>query len=498
MMVAVHTLLESLNSSHKVVARDSSQSLTADMLSASCTKLARELSAQNIKVLALHGDNSINWMIIDLACQIAGVCLIPVPTFFSTEQIAHVFTTVPVDAVMSEQPDFFIPMLAGRDWKNTNTSVGRYSLLLLDAAEQDISLPENTGKITFTSGSTGRPKGVCLSNQQLIKQAQALAEAVGLKQPRHLCLLPLSTLLENVGGIYAPLLAGGEIILPSLSEIGFEGSSSLNPQAFVDIITSNRPDSIILTPQLLTVLVSAAGSGWQPPSSLKFVAVGGGKVSRKVLVQSHQLGIPAYEGYGLSECASVVCLNSDRFHRDGSCGKPLSHLTIEIEDGEIVISGNVMLGYVGEPTSWGKNRIFTGDLGSIDADGYLQISGRKKNLLISSYGRNINPEWVESELLAQPTIAECVVFGEAKPYCIALVSPRNPDESRDSLQHSIDQTNAQLPDYARVRRWQRLPGTLRSQGDLMTDNGRPKREAIAARYAQLIESLYPHHITENQ
>jgi long-chain acyl-CoA synthetase len=497
-MVAVHTLLESLNSPQKIVARGSSESLTAEMLLARCTRLARELSEQNITVLALHGDNSIDWMILDFACQLADVCLIPVPTFFSTEQIEHVFTTVPVDAIMSEQPDIFFPMLPGRDRKNTSTSIGRYRLMLLGAAENDISLPENTGKITFTSGSTGRPKGVCLSNQQLIKHARALVEAVGLQQPRHLCLLPLSTLLENVGGVYAPLLAGGEIILPSLSEIGFEGSSSLNPQVFVDIIKRYRPDSIILTPQLLTVLVSAAKAGWQPPSSLKFVAVGGGKVSRKLLTQSHQLGIPAYEGYGLSECASVVCLNSAANQKDGSCGKPLSHLTIEIEDGEIVVSGNAMLGYVGEPSSWGKERVFTGDLGSVDADGFLQISGRKKNLLISSYGRNINPEWVESELLAQPAIAECVVFGEARPYCVALVSAGRADESTDSLQRIIDETNSQLPDYARVKKWQRLPRMLCTQDDLMTDNGRPRRAAIAARYAQLIESLYPHQTTENQ
>ncbi len=468
------------------------------MLVAGCTKLARELSAQNIAVLALHGDNSIDWMIIDIACQLAAVCLIPVPTFFSTEQIEHVLTTVPVDAIMSEQPGIFIPMLPARGQKNTGTSIGDYSLILLETKKEEISLPENTGKITFTSGSTGRPKGVCLSNQQLIKQAKALTKAVGLQQPRHLCLLPLSTLLENVGGIYAPLLAGGEIVLPSLAEVGFEGSSSLNPQAFIDIIKSNRPDSIILTPQLLTVLVSAAESGWQSPSSLKFVAVGGGKVSRQLLAKSHQLGIPAYEGYGLSECASVVCLNSAGFQKDGSCGRPLSHLTVEIEDGEIVVSGNAMLGYVGEPSSWGKERVFTGDLGSIDADGYLQIHGRKKNLLISSYGRNINPEWVESELLSRSAIAECVVFGEAKPYCVALVSPGSADESTDSLQQSIDETNAQLPDYARIRKWHRLPTMLSTHGGLMTDNGRPKREVIAAHYARIIESLYPYQVTENQ
>ncbi len=437
-------------------------------------------------------------MVIDLACQLAGVCLVPVPTFFSVEQMGHVFESVPVDAVMSEHPGIFASMLPLRIQRQLETSIGGYGLVLLNPVQEGFQLPENTGKITFTSGSTGRPKGVCLSNQQLMRQAQALAEAVGLENPRHLCLLPLSTLLENVAGIYTPILAAGEIIIPSLSEVGFEGSSSLNPHTFTDIIRRKQPDSIILTPQLLSVLVSAAESGWQPPPSLKFVAVGGGKVSTSVLEKAQQKGIPAYEGYGLSECASVVCLNTAASQKQASCGRPLSHLAIEIEDGEIVVSGNAMLGYVGEPDSWGSERVYTGDLGMLDDDGYLQINGRKKNLLISSYGRNINPEWVESELLAQVTIAECVVFGDAKPYCVALVSPGRVDESTVSLQRSIDLTNAALPDYARIKKWRRLPRKLSTQDNLLTENGRLKRMAIATRYDALINTLYSTQLTENQ
>jgi len=491
MLPNILSQLEANQNPDKFVARDASQSLTANMLIDGCTKLAAELSGRNIRVLALHGDNSTNWMIIDIACQLASISLIPVPTFFSNEQIEHVFESVPVDAIMSERLGLFKSMLHGRVQATHEMTIGSYGLVLLSPVQDDIQLPETTGKITFTSGSTGRPKGVCLSNQQLITQARVIADAVDLKAPRHLCLLPLSTLLENVAGIYAPILAHGEIIIPSLSEIGFEGSSSLNPQTFTGIIKRHEPDSIILTPQLLTVLVSAAESGWQPPASLKFVAVGGGKVSRKLLQNAHQMGIPAYEGYGLSECASVVCLNTAGFHKDDSCGRPLPHVAIEIEEGEIVVSGNAMLGYVGEPASWGNERIYTGDLGVIDADGYLQISGRKKNLLISSYGRNINPEWVESEFLAQTSIAECIVFGEARPYCVALISPGRADESTESLQRSIDITNAQLPDYARVRKWYRLTQKLGKQAGLVTDNGRPRRAAIENRYQQMIENLYP-------
>jgi acyl-CoA synthetase (AMP-forming)/AMP-acid ligase II len=300
----------------------------------------------------------------------------------------------------------------------------------------------------------------------------------------------LSTLLENVAGLYAPLLSGGELLLPGLAEIGFTGSSAIDAQKLVQTISHYQPNSIILTPQLLLVLVSASTSGWTPPASLRFVAVGGGKVSARLLERARQSGIPAYEGYGLSECASVVSLNSPSQNLPGSCGPALPHVQITIDDGEVVVSGNAMLGYLGDPESFGQTAIRTGDLGDIDEQGFLHIRGRCKNLLISSYGRNINPEWVESELLALPLLSECVVLGDARPYCVALLSPRLPGTSDASIQKLIDQVNTGLPDYAQIKRWHRLHQSL-SQNGLLTANGRPQRAAISQHYAALLASLYP-------
>jgi len=240
-------------------------------------------------------------------------------------------------------------------------------------------------------------------------------------------------------------------------------------------------------------MVSAAQAGWTPPPSLAFVAVGGSKVSESLLLEAHALGIPAFEGYGLSECASVVSVNVPGDARPGSCGRPLHHLEVVLEDGEILVRGNAMLGYVGEPASWEGDTVRTGDLGFLDDDGYLFINGRRKNLLISSYGRNINPEWVESELLAQAPLAECVVFGDAQPYCVALLSPRNADTNDRTIQQAIDRCNSSLPDYARIRRWHRLEQPLSACGDLMTENGRPKRQAIMSHFQGAIESLYTTH-----
>jgi len=489
----VEHLLSRLDPSHsaeQVLVRSALEALTLERLEARTAALAELIEGLGLRTLALHMDNRPDWVVIDLACQLAGVCLVPLPTFFSSGQLQHVLDTVPIDAVFTERPEYVATLCAGRIRPGPELAIGGCEMLLLDPLERSPVLPADTGKVTFTSGSTGRPKGVCLSNEQLLAQAAALAETVALEAPRHLCLLPLSTLLENIAGVYTPLLAGGEVIIPTLAEVGFSGSSSLNPQVLLGLLGRQRPHSIILTPQLLQLLVSATQSGWAPPASLAFVAVGGARVPATLLEAARAAGIPAFEGYGLSECASVVSLNTRENDRPGSCGRPLAHLRIETDAGEIVVHGNAMLGYAGEPASWHQDVIRTGDLGYLDEDGYLFINGRSKNVLISSYGRNISPEWVESELLAEPTLADSVVFGDARPYCVALLSPRNPSTSDASIQRAVDRSNARLPDYARIQRWHRLDQPLAAGSGLLTENGRPRRAAILAHFDAAIESLY--------
>ena len=127
-------------------------------------------------------------------------------------------------------------------------------------------------------------------------------------------------------------------------------------------------------------------------------------------------------------------------------------------------------------------------LARVDAQGFLHLAGRRKNLLITSYGRNISPEWVESQVLAHPGMRECLVLGDARPYCSALLFAPSLDDT--TINGWLDQINAGLPDYARVLRWQRLPAPLQSNPDLTTANGRPRRDRIAQQLHTLIDALY--------
>ena len=449
--------------------------------------LAQKLKDAHCRVVALLGDNHPDWVIVDLACQQANLCFLPLPTYFSPTQLLHSLTEAAVDTVLLGTgvllPAPLLQQLVPEDFSLC------YQIIKLPVSKRDV-LPEGTVKITFTSGSTGQPKGVCLSLDNQIRVAKSLAEVVNIDAPKHLCVLPLPTLLENIAGVYAPLLAGGQVHIPSLGELGFSGSSSFDVRKLLGKISAVEPNSMILTPQLLEALTISVAQGWIAPSSLQFIAVGGSRVSASMIARARWLGLPVYEGYGLSECASVVSLNRPKADLPGSAGKLLPHMQLKIHAGEIILSGNSFLGYVNEPESWYADSVATGDLGFMDTDEFLHLQGRKKNLLISSYGRNISPEWVESEIKIFPQIRQVVVFGDARPFCVALLYS-DPTQIADAeLQICLDKMNQSLPDYARILHWARVPEPFSVQSNTLTANGRPKREAIAQQYALDIERLY--------
>ena len=459
--------------------------LDAAAVLAAAEHTAHTLRRAGVRCLALRADNGPAWVVIDLACQLADVCLVPVPQFFSPQQTAHVLRAAGCDALAAPGTRWPGSPLGARAPHAGELAGLPYWRL----PGVPVDVPAGTAKITFTSGSTGTPKGVCLSAGHPQRVARSLAQVLDLPGVRHLCLLPLATLLENVGGVYAPLLSQGSVLLPPLAQVGLSGSSGLDLARLTGAIDHHQPHSLILVPALLQALAAAIGGGWRPPRALRYVAVGGARVAPALIDTARRGGLPVYEGYGLSECASVVSLNTPADDRPGSAGRPLAHLTVTVEHGELVASGSGFLGYLDAPQTWHLPRVHTGDLGHLDADGFLTVHGRRDNLIVTAYGRNVSPEWVEAELLAGPLLHEVVVFGSGQPACVALLgaAPASGDAAIDTW---VRRANARLPDYARIGAWARLPAPLAATPGLLTGNGRPRRAAIAAHYADTIAALH--------
>ncbi|MGQ0697644.1 MAG: AMP-binding protein [Panacagrimonas sp.] len=446
-------------------------------------RLADELAGTGARTLGLIADNGPAWALVDLACMAAGLRLVPLPPFFSESQRRHAMRDGGVDALMYEGR-------ASGDAVALSFPEGLPDISLRLIGDPGVAvLPPGTQKITYTSGTTGEPRGVCLSVGSMERVAQALADASGATPGDvHLSALPLSTLLENIGGIYAPLLAGAATCLFSLEDVGVGGATRIDAVKMLAALRETRATSVILVPQMLQALIVQIERGAVRPDRLRFVAVGGAPVSPLLLDRARALGLPVFEGYGLSECASVVALNTPAASRTGSVGRPLPHLKLGLApDGEVLVHGEKFLGYVGDVPTTADQPLATGDLGFVDDDGFLHLTGRKKNMFVTAFGRNVAPEWVERELCEEPVIAQVAVFGEAQPWNAAVIVARGSDTDVDA---ALERVNARLPDYARVRSWTPAREPFSPTNQQLTPNGRLRREAIFAAYRPSLLSLY--------
>lgn len=440
----------------RIALLDGDQQITYAELLPRITQKTAELKGSQCRVIGIQLDNSADWVLWDLATVAAGVVCVPLPAFFTQPQTEHVIRSAGIDHLVTAQG------------------------LVATGLADTVDLPQGTSKITFTSGTTGTPKGVCLSQQGLEQVAQSLVTVIGADHAAdHLSILPLAILLENVAGVYSALLAGATCHLYGLAQLGMGNPFQPNFQLVALKMALHKISSAILVPELLRGLAYTLMHAGVRLPELKFLAVGGSKVAPELLLQAQAVGLPVYEGYGLSECASVVALNTPASALIGAVGKVLPHIELSCEDGEILIHNPAFLGYLGAAQ---HGTFATGDLGYVDAEGFLHISGRQKNLLITSFGRNVSPEWVESVLLSQPDIAQAVVFGDAQPYLTALLVPLS---AQTDLDAAVRRVNEGLPAYARVGVFHAIAPFSVAAGTL-TGTGRPRREAIAKQYHHLI------------
>jgi long-subunit acyl-CoA synthetase (AMP-forming) len=458
--------------SEPIAVSDPHGHLSRRELFAAVIALGADLSDQPHRTVGIYAPNGLGWVIAQLACALAGKIVVPLPTFFSPAQLGHVVRDASVELILVSEQTTALAVQSGVPIK------------LIDIHRLGAGLPDvidGFGQIIYTSGSTGQPKGVRHLSGQIAWSAAALASATGASAAdSYLSVLPLPLLLETICSVFIPALLGAPVHFDTgLAERAGRGDATGIATAF----EAHRPTMSVLVPQLLKQWVAELQAVSQTaPSSLRFVAVGGAPVPNRVANAAWSLGIPVHEGYGLSECCSVVAVNRPKERRPGTVGRPLSGLSVSIDDGEIVVDGpSITDGYLGQGPATRPWR--TGDLGQIDRDGIVTVHGRKDSLLVTSFGRNISPEWIETMLLSDPRIALCVVTGHGEPHLTALLVPSAQgaawfaNATRTDILELLSDRCSDAPEYA-VPRACIVVSLEQALNNQLLSNGRPVRKNV--------------------
>jgi len=425
--------------------------------------------------------------------------------------------------------------------------------------------PGDLATIIYTSGTTGEPKGVMLTHAALVANMRAGADALDVHQEDvALSFLPLSHAFERMVG-YIYLLRGVTVVFAESFDTIGRDAALVRPTVFTGVprvyekmhgrilekgrsaspakaalfrwamnvamargramLAGRRPSPLLsLQAALADRLVFAKvrdGVGGR----LRYLVSGSAPLGVSLAEFFHGVGLPIIEGYGLTETAPILTVNPPDAPRRGTVGKPLPEVELRIAtDGEILARGpNLMTGYYNKPDATAdviKDGWFhTGDIGSIDADGYLSITDRKKDLLVTSGGKKIAPQPIENILKQSPLIAEAVVLGDRRKYAAVLIVPefaalerrlrdlgRPPSPAsgaaaeraqlverpdvRALYQEIIDGINRELSQFERIKRIAILPREFSIENGELTPSLKVRRKIVEQKWAQTIEGLY--------
>jgi len=412
--------------------------------------------------------------------------------------------------------------------------------------------PDDPALIIYTSGTTGRPKGCVLTHRNMIACCRITAELqiVGEQDVAYL-FLPLAHAFAQVvqlvvaamGGVVAYSSGDASAILPDCAAVRPTVFPSV-PRIFEKVyaqFAARVPADMLAKAVAVGLAVRRLEQAGDPvPEELrrgleqadtqlftKVRAVFGGRlrmpisgaapIAPEILEFFHAAGVPVYEGYGLSESAAVGTVNTSDATKIGTVGRPDPGCEFRIaEDGEILMRGpHIFAGYWNNRAATADMLVdgwlHTGDLGAIDEEGFVAITGRKKDIIITAGGKNIAPANVENDLRQSPFISQAVMYGDRRPYPVALITldaeqiiswAREQDLPADLetlaahpsvhalVQSAVDQANARHATVAQIKRFAILDHDLSPEGGELTPTLKVKRQVVANNYADILDELY--------
>ncbi len=395
---------------------------------------------------------------------------------------------------------------------------------------------DDVATLIFTSGTTGSMKAAALTHGNLIADAFASLAVLQIGPgDTHLSFLPLCHVFERTAGQFVMIYCG--------ATIAYAESIEGVPRDLMEV----RPTVLLAVPRfwekilerIMAVVKTASGPRralfrwghrialeWArrdtvgepiPPllalqhalatwfvypavttrlgGRLRLRVSGGASLSRDVALFFHGIGQTIHEGYGLTETSPVVAVNSFAHYRLGTVGRALPGVDLRIaEDGEILVRGPiVMKGYWNQPEETAAalegGWFHTGDIGAIDTEGFLRITDRKKDLLVTSGGKKIVPQPIESALKQSPRIAEAVLVGDGRNYATALIAPGE-GGTRETIAADVARVNEGLAPYERIKKFELIPNDLTVENGNLTPLMKVKRRKVAERFRDVIDRMY--------
>ena len=465
------------------------------------------------KHIGIMGANSYRWCVSYLAVLSGAGVAVPLDKDNSPEETAGLLEFGDVQAVIcdSRRAEELYPFVKDKnitlictdgDLEGAESFGGliEYGRLFIEAGGRvNYSVDENAPAVLiFTSGTTGVSKGVMLSNTNLVSDMKAVSSFVSLNyDDRALSLLPLHHTYESMALLmvirsgatvcfassYKNLVADFRLYRPTVLVCVPLILEKLNRRIEREIERQGKSGKSKLA-SLMSGVVSEDAKRKLFSSvhesfggRLRKIIVGAAAIQKSTVEAFESYGIPVIIGYGLTECSPIVICNSDIDRKSDSIGKPLSGAEVKIIDaddkgvGEIAVRGPmVMLGYYKNPqateAAMENGWLRTGDLGYADRHGYYRITGRRKNVIVTSGGKNIYPEEIEHYLLKNPLVAECLVYTKRDNEITAEIYPDENEMLRKSKKEKLAEgdkelyieavvrtVNKKLPPYKRIKNY---------------------------------------------
>ena len=523
--------------------------------------------------------NCPEWIMFDLAAMACGLVTVPLYTNDRAENVAYVVQDAGVKILLlqnqrqwrelsetqgiseslhrvihvdkNESDDSNDEKIAHfQEWIRTDGESSNFSIENIESSD--------LATIVYTSGTTGKPKGVMLSHKNILSNAYAALQCGDFfLEDVFLSFLPLSHTLERTGGCYLPMMAGSKVCF------------ARSIQTLADDIQAVKPTTFISVPRIYEMIYAKVQASLENESSVKKkifklaqkigwrrfqyqtktaawhwsilfwpifdylvaskikqrlggrlrYAIAGGAALNKAIAQFFiSLGIPVYQGYGMTESSPTISVGRQEDNDPFSIGKPLPGVEIKItQQGELCTKSDcVMLGYFNNQKATDEvidteGWLHTGDLASINDEGYLYITGRIKDIIVLASAEKVPPQDMETAICADPLFDQAMIVGEARPFLSALLvlselewkklakkfelDSKDKDSLKESVMHKyvvkrISQCLTEFPGYAQVRRVSLYLEPWSIENGLLTPTLKTKRPQLLKTFAADIESMY--------